>query len=156
MPMNSEEFAAKLKEAFSESQVTVGTNGRIWISMTPEGLLPAVDILRERFGIIQLAVIVGEDMRDAFLVNYVFIGMPVLILQVRVDRELAEVPSLAKVIPGAMVYEREIFDLFGIHPVGHPDLRRQAVPEDWPQGVYPLRKDVQFNRAGEVIQKETR
>ena len=53
-------------------------------------------------------------------------------------------------IPGAIVYERELKDLFGINPVGHPDLRRQAVPEDWPEGVYPLRKDVKFERNEEV------
>jgi Ni,Fe-hydrogenase III component G len=151
--MSSVDFESKLKEAFGDSKVTLGTNGRFWISIAPEGLFPAVDILRERFSIIQLAVIVPEDVRDAFLVNYIFTGGPVVILQVRVNREHPEVPSLSNAIPGAMVYEREIYDLFGINPVGHPDLRRQAVPEDWPAGVYPLRKDVQFNRAGEVIKE---
>jgi len=55
-----------------------------------------------------------------------------------------------------MVYERELKDLFGINPVGHPDLRRQAVPEDWPEGVYPLRKDVQFNRHEEEKAQEVK
>jgi Ni,Fe-hydrogenase III component G len=45
------------------------------------------------------------------------------------------------VLDGALVYERELHDLFGIVPTGHPDLRRQALPEDWPAGVHPLRKD---------------
>ncbi len=66
------------------------------------------------------------------------------------------VPSLAGLVPGAMVYERELKDLFGIIPVGHPDLRRQAVPEDWPEGVYPLRKDVQFNKDAEETAKEAK
>jgi Ni,Fe-hydrogenase III component G len=95
-------------------------------------------------------------MRDAFLGNYVFTGEKVVVLQVRINREKPEVPSLAQLIPGAIVYERELKDLFGIIPVGHPDLRRQAVPEDWPEGVYPLRKDVQFNRAGEVMAQEAK
>lgn len=151
--MTESDFETRLKEAFPASQVTSGSNGRrIWISQTSGGLVQAVQALREKFGIIQLAVIVGEDVRDAFLGNYVFTGGPaVVVLQVRINRQKPEVPSLAQLLPGAMVYERELKDLFGILPVGHPDLRRQAVPEDWPEGVYPLRKDVQFNRQGEVM-----
>jgi Ni,Fe-hydrogenase III component G len=154
--MTNEEFLTALKEAFPEAQVTLGTNGRFWVPITVEQLLPAVNTLKDRFQISQLAVIVPEDMRDAFLVSYVFTGGPVVVLQVRVDREKAEVPSLAAMLPGSMVYEREMLELFGIMPVGHPDLRRQALPEDWPPGVYPLRKDVQFNREGDVIQKEAK
>ncbi len=152
----TEDFEARLREAFPNSQVTLGSNGRLWVALTPEELIPAVDTLRDKLSIIQLAVIVGEDVRDAFLGNYVFTGPKVVVLQVRINRENPEVPSLATMIPGAMVYERELKDLFGIIPVGHPDLRRQAVPEDWPVGVYPLRKDVQFDRQGEVITQEAK
>ncbi|MBP1624826.1 MAG: Hydrogenase-4 component [Acidobacteria bacterium] len=150
------DFEARLNEAFPNSEVTLGSNGRFWIALTPDQLIPAVDILREKLSIIQLAVIVGEDARDAFVGNYVFTGERVVVLQVRMDHEKPEVPSLAKLVPGALVYERELRDLFGINPVGHPDLRRQAVPEDWPEGVYPLRKDVHFNREGDATAKEAK
>jgi membrane-bound hydrogenase subunit beta len=146
------DFVAGIREAFPGSEITTGTNGRIWVSLTPEQLIPAVTTLREKFSIMQLAVIVGEDLRDAFLVNYVFTGEKVVVLQVRTDHERPEVPSLAELLPGAMVYERELKDLLGITPVGHPDLRRQAIPEDWPEGVYPLRKDVTFDRDEAVKQ----
>jgi Ni,Fe-hydrogenase III component G len=152
----AEDFEAKLKEAFANSQVTLGSNGRFWITLTPDELIPAVGVLRDQFSIIQLAVIVGEDLRDVFQANYVFTGRKVVILQVRMNHDNPEVPSLAAMLPGAMVYERELKDLFGIHPVGHPDLRRQAVPEDWPAGVYPLRKDVQFDRGEETKAQEVK
>jgi Ni,Fe-hydrogenase III component G len=152
----TEDFEAKLKEAFSESQVTLGTNGRFWVTLTPEELIPAANALRNKFSMIQLAVIVGEDVRDAFLGNYIFTGEKVVILQVRMDHDKPEVPSLAGMIPGAMVYERELKDMFGIIPVGHPDLRRQAVPEDWPEGVYPLRKDWKFERTAEAAEQEVK
>ncbi|MDM7994642.1 MAG: NADH-quinone oxidoreductase subunit C [Acidobacteriota bacterium] len=149
-----DDFEARLKDAFPDSQVTLGAKGRFWVALNREQLIPAVGILRDRFSIIQLAVIVGEDLRDAFQCNYVFTGPHVVILQVRIDREKPTVPSLSQIVPGAMVYERELKDLFGIMPVGHPDLRRQAVPEDWPEGVYPLRKDAKFSRDGELLGKE--
>jgi Ni,Fe-hydrogenase III component G len=153
----SEEFEAKLRDSFPNSLVTLGAKGRVWVTLNPNELVNAVNVLRDRFSIIQLAVIAGEDLRDAFMANYVFTSQKrVVVLQVRIDRQNPEVPSLAGMIPGAMVYERELKDLFGINPVGHPDLRRQAVPEDWPEGVYPLRKDVQFNRHEEEKAQEVK
>jgi Ni,Fe-hydrogenase III large subunit/Ni,Fe-hydrogenase III component G len=55
--------------------------------------------------------------------------------------EPLEYPSLTPYLPSAAWYEREINDLFGIVPIGHPDLRPLVLHENWPVGVYPLRKD---------------
>jgi NADH-quinone oxidoreductase subunit C len=60
-------------------------------------------------------------------------------LKVRAGGEDPRVDSLVPVYPSANAFEREVFDLFGIHFAGHPYLRRILMPEDW-EG-YPLRKD---------------
>jgi NADH-quinone oxidoreductase subunit C len=60
-------------------------------------------------------------------------------LVVRLDGEDAKVDSIITVWPSCNFYEREIFDLFGVHFGGHPNLRRIMMPEDW-EG-HPLRKD---------------
>jgi len=60
-------------------------------------------------------------------------------LRVLLDEAEPSIDSITPVWPGANYYEREVFDLFGIHFAGHPDLRRILMPDDW-KG-YPLRKD---------------
>jgi NADH-quinone oxidoreductase subunit C len=60
-------------------------------------------------------------------------------LTVRLAGDDASLDSITGVWPAANFYEREIFDLFGVHFGGHPNLRRIMMPEDW-QG-HPLRKD---------------
>jgi NADH-quinone oxidoreductase subunit C len=60
-------------------------------------------------------------------------------LRVMASGDAPAVESITSVWPAANFYEREVFDLFGIHFEGHPNLRRIMMPDDW-QG-HPLRKD---------------
>jgi NADH-quinone oxidoreductase subunit C len=60
-------------------------------------------------------------------------------LVVRLDSASASIDSITPIWPAANFYEREIFDLFGVHFGGHPNLKRIMMPEDW-KG-HPLRKD---------------
>jgi len=62
------------------------------------------------------------------------------ILRVPISAETPEFPSLANAFPGINWQEREVQDLFGLKLVGHPNPRRCALHDDWPE-VYPLRKD---------------
>jgi NADH-quinone oxidoreductase subunit C len=60
-------------------------------------------------------------------------------LKVKLNGEDAVVDSLTELWPGANMFEREVFDLFGVRFQGHPYLRRIMMPDDW-KG-HPLRKD---------------
>jgi NADH-quinone oxidoreductase subunit C len=55
---------------------------------------------------------------------------------------LPEVPSIAGLWRTADWHEREVYDLCGVQFIGHPDLTRILLSDDW-EG-YPLRKDYEF------------
>lgn len=58
--------------------------------------------------------------------------------------------TIAKDIYSAHLFEREIWEMFGIEPKGNPDLRRLRLhDETWPAGNYPLCKDFRGITTGE-------
>lgn len=63
-------------------------------------------------------------------------------IKVELDEKL-QIPSLTKYWLAANVQEREVYDLFGINFIGHPDLKRILCSDDFVG--HPLRKDFRVN-----------
>ena len=74
-------------------------------------------------------------------------------LRIAVPSDSAKIPSVEKIWRIADWFERETYDMYGIEFVGHRDLRRILLPDDW-EG-WPLRKDyvVQETYHGIVVPK---
>ena len=60
-------------------------------------------------------------------------------LNVKLAGDDPVVESIVSVWPAANFFEREVYDLFGVRFLGHPNLKRIMMPEDWEGN--PLRKD---------------
>jgi Ni,Fe-hydrogenase III large subunit/Ni,Fe-hydrogenase III component G len=96
----------------------------------------------------ELQLLAGTDSRASrgdFTLTYVFAppgGHPVTTVLASVPADAPRFPSLATRSFAASRFEREIQDLFGLEPVGHPDPRRLALHQFWPEGYHPLRRDV--------------
>ena len=60
-----------------------------------------------------------------------------------------KIDSITEVVPAASWAEREMRDLVGIEPVGHRYLKRLVLPDGWPDGMHPLRKDVRWDQVPE-------
>ena len=100
----------------------------------------------------RLAAVFAEDRvrPEAAFYNYYVFERPgdpcYLILRARIPAEDPRFPSLAPALPSVNWQEREIYDWFGIQAEGHPNPRRVALHDNWPD-VHPLRKDFPLHTA---------
>ena len=85
---------------------------------------------------------IGDELEALYHFCYDAVGL-VVSLRVRTPKSDGTVPSLTPVVPPAEWIEREMTDLLGITFEGHPRPERLILADDWPEGVYPLRKDTQ-------------
>ena len=120
--------------------------GQISLTLAPEQIVAACEVLHEEFGFDSLAGQTAVDYwpeeRPRFHLIYLLFSYQHnqrLTLRVPVNANALSVQTIEKVYPNANWYEREILDMFGVHFEGHSDLRRILMPYDWVG--HPLRKD---------------
>jgi Ni,Fe-hydrogenase III large subunit/Ni,Fe-hydrogenase III component G len=92
----------------------------------------------------RLALVSGHDDGAEMRAVYLFTAGPPdrrVELYVPLERARPEVPTLAGLSFPASRFERELQDLFGIVPVGHPQPRRLVLHQHWPEGWHPMRHD---------------
>ncbi len=112
-----------------------------WVGVPPEQVTRIAQHLRDTYPPLHLSTITGVHRGEKIEVIYHFIAAGVsLNLRAAVDVSSATIDSITPLIPAAVLYEREVADLLGVQFAGHPDPRRLILPEDWPEGEYPLRR----------------
>ncbi|RKY31680.1 MAG: hypothetical protein DRP74_04385 [Candidatus Omnitrophota bacterium] len=57
------------------------------------------------------------------------------------DKKNLKIDSLTPLFPAAEWIEREMWELLGIDFIGHPNLKKLLLDDEWPQGKYPLRHE---------------
>jgi len=92
----------------------------------------------------RLALVRARHDGAAIEVIYLFVDGPPdqrIELRVLLDVRHPRLPSIAHLSYAASRFEREMHDLFGVEPVGHPQLRRLVLHQHWPRGWHPMRHD---------------
>jgi Ni,Fe-hydrogenase III component G len=142
MVSREENLRDALLNAFpGKVEVHVQRPRRVWAKVHRDELRQVVAFLSKNLHIEHLAVIAAVDLGIDLAAKYVFFqGGTVLTVTVVLPRNAPKVASIVDIFPGAVLYERELKDVMGIVPEGHPDLRRLILPENW-EGGFPLRKD---------------
>lgn len=131
-------FADKVIEVYQSS-------GDTFIRIEADALIDISNHLKNELHYIYLSDVFGIDRYTSekrFEVVYNILSLRDLsriFIKVRCDEENPEVESVTSVWPAASWFEREVYDMFGVHFRNHPDLRRIYLPEDFQ--YYPLRKE---------------
>ncbi len=82
-----------------------------------------------------------EQVEGVLEAAYFFANINAVVgLRVVVPYSNPVIPSICDLIPSATIYERELMELFGVDFKDTPVRDRLVLPDDWPEGVYPLRK----------------
>ncbi|OGX18275.1 MAG: hypothetical protein A3K83_05715 [Omnitrophica WOR_2 bacterium RBG_13_44_8b] len=117
---------------------------RIYISIKPRDLKEATGILFKELKL-RFVIASGQDTPAGLEILYHFsFDQTGEIVSLRVlieDKKKPEIESLAPIFPAAEWIEREIWEMLGINFVGHPNLKRLLLAEEWPEGKFPLRHE---------------
>jgi membrane-bound hydrogenase subunit beta len=102
----------------------------------------ALSTLKEK-DILHLCTITGVDLGGEIAIIYqIDCGGPLLNLKLFLPKDAPRLLSVTDIFPGAVLYERDLMEMLGVEVENHPDPRRLFLPEDWPEGNYPLRKEI--------------
>lgn len=142
--MSEEEILQKIKEKFGDYvlEASIPRPRRVVVLVPPEKYKEVAEFVAKDLGLEFLSCITGAD-KEEYMEVVAHIGYSIYVLvKTRIPRDNPEVDSLVDVLPAAAFYEREAYDLLGIVFKGNPDIGKKfIIPEDWPEGVFPLRKD---------------
>jgi len=145
-----------LKERFGTPFATSEFRDNYRVHVPSERVFEVLKCLKDQAGFDLLAELCAADYmnypgaRDRFGLWYILVnittGERVVIKTFLNEPDLA-IASVFSLWRGADWMEREVYDMYGITFVGHPDLRRILMPEEFTS--FPLRKDYPLRGRGE-------
>ena len=120
----------------------------VWLDVERDGFRPAILHVCQLQDKAHFSVISQVDIGDSVDLLYHFslftgehLKAIALVIRITLPKTDLTIPTITDVIPGAIFSERETQEMMGVKIVGIPDDRRLFIPEDFPDGVYPWRRD---------------
>lgn len=139
-PLNA---AETLLAPWTKGKTTPETN-RLDLTLAASDLPAAAKAIRDAdwgYLIAISGIDPGAQSGELEVLHHFGAGPNIVTLRSRTPRDQAVVPSVCNAFVYADSFERELAEMFGITVEGTPDPRRLYISDDWPEGVYPLRKD---------------
>jgi Ni,Fe-hydrogenase III component G len=140
----AESITTKLNEKFGKKiKIFEKTGTRIYVDVADkDDALEVVKFLFVDEGM-RFSIASGVDTREGIEILYHMADDKAnkrISVRTLAAKPSPSMPSAANFMPAAEWIEREIHELLGVDFPGHPGLKKLLLPDDWPDGVYPLRK----------------
>ena len=153
-PQVLERFTAKFGAGVTNARVQERREGaqkhpnyNLWMELDRPLLKDAIRELQS-LGPVHLAVVSGTDLGETVRLIYSFSlyygvrhGEYTVNFGVSLPKNDLSIPTISDLVPGAVFTEREKQEMLGVTVTGIPDNRGLFLPDDFPKGVYPWRKD---------------
>ncbi len=141
MGTETQDLAAKLEEALSSTGAKreVSSEKLVGMRVGPDKVSEALRILREAAGITHLSTITGIDAGERIEIDYHFWQVDKIVaLKTSVPKSDPKLATCTGIIPGAILYEMEVHDMFGVTFQGHPWMdRKLLLPDNYPSDLPP-------------------
>lgn len=144
--MKMDELLKELNDRFGTRVLAVNKHSpkRAYVTIDPKDITDFVKYIFKEKGL-RFNIASGVDTFDGIEIIYHFsLDASALVVSLRVllkDKNDPRIATITDITKSGWWIEREIHEMFGVHFDGNKDLRTLLLPDDWPEGVYPLRKD---------------
>lgn len=143
--MVEEDIKNELIQKFNylDNKIRIQRARRIWVDVTQDKFFEVFDHLVKNMKFNILCTITGFDDTTHYSAMYHLAQDSGITLHLKygISKENPTIHTITATFPGGELYERELVDLFGIKVEGLPEGKRYPLPDNWPAGQYPLRKD---------------
>jgi membrane-bound hydrogenase subunit beta len=132
------------KFGFMEGKINITRERRIFAQVPREDFMNVLEYAAKELGFTSLCTITGLDTGDDFQFIYHLAEKKGVMLNLKQNAPKSDpvIKSVTPIFNGAIFYEKELIDLLGVSVDGLPKGgRRYPLPDGWPEGQYPLRKD---------------
>ena len=140
-----ETIADRISTRFPElkEKIQISRARRIFVDPPEANFNELCEFAYDELEFISLVSIVGTDEGENLGAMYILAADNGVLLGIRryQPRENPVLNTLTHRFPNAEYYEKELVDMFGFRVDGLPPGPRYPLPDDWPEGQYPLRKD---------------
>ena len=146
MESPTEDLLRKIEDSFKNlgAQIDASKQGLIILKVALQDLTNAIKIIVEQLGISHLSTMTSLDLGENIDVLYHFWKRDLIAsVRVSVAKSNKHAPSIVGIVPGAILYEMEVHDMFGVTFDGNPWMdRRLLLPDNYPTDLPPpLLKD---------------
>ncbi len=131
------------KFPFMADSIVIRRERRIFAEVSQDRFMEVFEHAAVSMGFVHLCTITGLDEGEnlAFVYHLARPDGTILNIKTAVPKTKPVIKTISGIFPGGAIYEREVTDLLGAQVEGLPPGKRYPLPDNWPAGQYPLRKD---------------